>query len=1241
MVYRVYSEKKREHAVEAQSVAADLRENLGLTALREVRLLNRYDVENIPQDIFERAKKTVFSEPQVDEVYDTLPAFGADAHLLAVEYLPGQYDQRADSCAQCIQIMTQQERPLVSTAKVYVLVGELTEQEVQAAADYLINPVESRRADMAERASLQTDYEVPQHVATLDGFLELDQAGLADFVRRYGLAMDEDDIAFCQEYFRTEQRDPTMTEIRMIDTYWSDHCRHTTFLTRIDKVTVADGEIQEAFEQYLADRRQVYGERLERKPVCLMDIATLGAKKLKADGLLEDLDASDEINACSIHIKADVDGKPEDWLLMFKNETHNHPTEIEPFGGAATCLGGAIRDPLSGRTYVYQAMRVTGAADPRRPVSETIPGKLSQKKLVCGAANGYSSYGNQIGLCTGFVNEIYHEGYAAKRLEIGAVLGAAPKENVRRCQPQPGDAVILLGGRTGRDGCGGATGSSKSHTADSLTTCGAEVQKGNPPEERKLQRLFRNPAVTKMIKRCNDFGAGGVSVAIGELADGLDIDLDAVPKKYEGLDGTELAISESQERMAVVIAAEDTQRFIEAAARENLLAVRVATVTDKNRLCMTWNGHTVVDVSRDFLNSNGAEKHTEATVLPVADDDIYQVYGALNGQAPAEGLKTLVSDLNVCSQKGLVERFDSSIGACAVTNPYGGAYQQTPVQFMASKIPMLKGKTDTASVMAYGFSPAVSEKSPYHGAMTAVVESAARVVASGAPADRIRLTLQEYFPRTQNDPLRWGLPMAALLGAYRAQIALGMPAIGGKDSMSGTFEKMDVPPTLVSFAVSVTKASKVITPEFKRARSKVYAILPRYNGLTPDFESVKKCFAQVHGLCEQGKVLSAWAIGVGGIAEALFKMAIGNMVGFCGQVPEDLLYRACFGGFVLEGTEVPEGAVLLGETVFDRVLEINGSKADLDELVALWHKPLEKVFPTRSGRDGGEVGTHTCRVRPANIHAKLGSIAKPRVLIPVFPGTNCEYDSARRFEMAGAEAVTPVLRNLTAEALDESLAEMASLIDNSQIIMIPGGFSGGDEPEGSAKFIAAVFRNPRVKEAVLRLMERRDGLMLGICNGFQALVKLGLLPYGTILDEMPADAPTLTFNHIGRHQAMMVRTRISSVKSPWLSKVEAGDLHTIPVSHGEGRFFADEAHLKMLIENGRIATQYVDVDGKPTMLEPFNPNGSVEAIEGILSADGRILGKMGHSERIGDDLAKNMGGARDQFLFESGVEYFK
>ena len=1230
MVYRIYVEKKPQFAVDGGAVLADLNVALGIKTVENVRIINRYDCEKLPKENFEAAVPTVFSEPPVDEVYYELPKPAADERMFAVEFLPGQFDQRADSAAQCIQMLCPGERPVVKYAKIYVLKGKISDDEFARIKHYLINAVESRECGFDKYDTLEVKYTIPTSVETLTGFINKTDAELADFVVHYGLAMDNDDIKFCQDYFKSEHRDPTITEIRMIDTYWSDHCRHTTFGTIIDNADIKPSYIADTYAEYKADRHEL---GRDNKPLCLMDIATLAAKKLKKDGILKDLDESEEINACSVRIKVDVDGKDEDWLLMFKNETHNHPTEIEPFGGAATCLGGAIRDPLSGRSYVYQAMRVTGASDPLLPVEKTIKGKLPPRKITTTAAAGYSSYGNQIGLATGHVAEIYHPGYMAKRMEIGAVIGAAPAENVRRERPAPGDIIILLGGRTGRDGCGGATGSSKAHSIQSLDTCGAEVQKGNAPEERKLQRLFRNPEATKLIKRCNDFGAGGVSVAIGELADGLEIDLNAVPKKYDGLDGTELAISESQERMAVVVAPEDADKFRALASKENLESTPVAVVKSEPRLRMNWNGRTIVDISREFLNSNGAEKHTD---VAVPDVKVSYSTGRKNTSADWEGM---VTDLNICSQRGLVQRFDSTIGGATVLMPFSGKTQQTPVQAMAAKLPVLNAKTDTTSIMAWGFDPAVSTQSPYHGAVCAVVESIAKVVAAGGTYEHCWLTFQEYFERTQGKPERWGKPFAALLGAYRAQLEMGCGAIGGKDSMSGTFEHIDVPPTLVSFAVSTAKAPDVISAEFKAAGHKIGYIAPKYdeNGL-PIFDSVKEVFRTVEKLIKDKKAVSVWSIAHGGVAEGIFKMSLGNQIGAkLDKLTDEELFTPVYGAFIMELTGEADGVKTIGETVADYTITSGDVKLDVASLEKKWDGVLEPIFkaqlpekpaPEKISYTGG------CELKHSSV-----KVAKPRVLIPVFPGTNCEYDMANAFNRYGGDSEIFVIRNLSAQDMEDSVNEFTKHIENSQIIAIPGGFSGGDEPEGSAKFINAFFRNPKIKDAVESMLYARDGLMIGICNGFQALIKLGLVPFGKIVP-LTAESPTLTYNTIGRHQSQLTLTRICTNKSPWLSCCNVGDIHNIPISHGEGRFVAPESVIKQLIANGQVATQYVDLSGNPTMDVAFNPNSSMYAIEGIISPDGRVLGKMGHTERLTDNVAKNVSGNKEQLLFKGGVDYF-
>ena len=1281
MVYRIYVEKRPEYAVEARGILSEIRHLLRIKSVTGLRLLNRYDVEGISEELFSQCCGTVFSEPQLDFTYTAVPE-GADA-VFATEFLPGQFDQRAASAAECIQLISQGERPDVQSARVFLLYGAPSAEELAEIKKYVINPVEAREASLAEKATLKTDYAIPTTVETLEGFTALDEAGLADFVKHYGLAMDEGDIAFCQSYFKSEHRDPTITEIRMIDTYWSDHCRHTTFGTILDDVQIEDETVKAAWERYLALRREVHAGK--NKPVCLMDLGTIGGKYLKKTGVLKNMDESDEINACSVRITVDNNGTDEPWLLLFKNETHNHPTEIEPFGGAATCVGGAIRDPLSGRSYVYQAMRVTGAADPTVPVSATIAGKLPQRKLVTTAAAGYSSYGNQIGLATGQVSELYHPGYMAKRMEVGAVVGATPASHVRRECPAPGDKIILLGGRTGRDGIGGATGSSKAHNVESIEKDGAEVQKGNAPMERKLQRLFRRGDACRLIKRCNDFGAGGVSVAVGELADGLYIDLDMVTKKYDGLDGTELAISESQERMAVAVAEADVDEFMGYAAEENLEATVIAEVTCEPRVRMAWQGDAIVDLSREFLNSNGAPKFQDvhvpgqgiAPIDPESElahaaleefgslDNVYEstvpmVPGAEEVESFEKAMRTLVSDLNVCSNKGLSERFDSTIGAATVLMPFGGTRQLTPAQAMVAKFPV-DGETTTVSGMAWGFNPYIMEADQFRGAYLSVVESIARLVATGFDHRSAYLSFQEYFERLRDVPERWGKPMAAVLGALMAQVDLGVGAIGGKDSMSGSFEDLDVPPTLVSFAVAVDKLANVVSPEFKVAGSRVALIQPAYreDDLLPQTDSLLAAFEAVEKLVREGKALSVSTAGFGGLAEILFKACLGNKLGF--QL-SDAYYEAegrdlfdhsygCFVVELAEGTELPAAGgvevIELGCTTQAYEFTAYGETLDMDDLQEAWASALEGVFPYRSAADDVDSPEelvpeerYRCE-EEGRIRATYGGlkIARPRVVIPVFPGNNCEYDSARAFRAAGAEADIFVINNLTPENVAESTRELARRIRESQIVMIPGGFSGGDEPDGSAKFITAFFRAPEVTEAVRDLLQARDGLMLGICNGFQALIKLGLVPYGDIVDAT-ADAPTLTFNQIGRHQSRLVRTRICSDLSPWLTKCDPDELYTVAISHGEGRFVANDDVLSQLREGGQIATQYVDVAGMPSMDLDVNPNGSVACIEGITSPDGRVFGKMGHVERRGDGLYKNVPGDKFMPLFESGVAYF-
>ncbi len=1229
MVYRIFVEKKKEFANEARSLRYDVRHLLGIKSLTDVRIFNRYDAENITEELFDYAVKTVFSEPQLDIATGNIDY--SDAIAFAVEYLPGQFDQRADSAAQCIQIISQLDRPIVRSAKIYVLYGDLSAEEIAEIKKYVINPVEAREASFDKPETLKVSYEIPTTVKTLDGFLSLSKEQLADFVKEYGLAMDADDIAFCQKYFQTEGREPTITEIKMIDTYWSDHCRHTTFLTVIDDVKFEDELLQKTYDEYIAVRKELG----RTKPICLMDIATVAVKYLRTNGKLDKLDESEEINACTVKINVDVDGVSEPWLLLFKNETHNHPTEIEPFGGAATCIGGAIRDPLSGRSYVYGAMRVTGAADPTVPVADTIPGKLPQRKIVTTAAAGYSSYGNQIGLATGVVDEICHPGYAAKRMEIGAVVAAAPAENVRREVPAPGDVVILLGGSTGRDGIGGATGSSKAHTAQSVETCGAEVQKGNAPEERKLQRLFRNGEATRMIKRCNDFGAGGVSVAIGELADGLEINLNAVPKKYEGLDGTELAISESQERMAVVVEPKDVDGFLALAAEENLQACPVAVVKAEPRLVMLWNGAKIVDISREFLNSNGAEKHINITPSKVESID-KKVSGGF-----VENYNALAADLNVCSKRGLSERFDSTIGAGTVLMPFGGANQLTPIQAMVQKISVEKKHTDDCSLMSWGYNPFITELSPYHGAYLAVVESVSKLIATGAKFEDVYLTFQEYFEHPRKDGKRWGKPLAALLGAFKAQMELQIGSIGGKDSMSGSFEDLDVPPTLVSFAVTTEKVKDIVSPEFKKAGNKLVMISAEFdeNGL-PKTDSLIKVFDKVTDLLRSGKAVSCYTPGIGGVAEAVMKMSFGNSLGFKfdGSLDMNDLFGYSYASFLLEMECDAHCGRIIGIVTDDGKLSYCNDSIDLDELLGVYEDKLEGVYSCNIATDDVPMKNFEYKAEP---HPSINiKVAKPKVLIPAFPGTNCEFDSAKAVMDAGAEAKIVVINNLTSDGIRRSVERFAEELKTSQMVFVPGGFSGGDEPDGSGKFITAFFRNAEIKDGVTELLDNRDGLMCGICNGFQALIKLGLVPYGKIIDA-DESCPTLTFNKIARHQSRIVRTRIASNKSPWLSLMNVGDIVNVPISHGEGRFVASEELVKQLAENGQIATQYVDLEGNATADVHFNPNGSMYAIEGITSPDGRVFGKMGHSERVGAGLYKNVPGNYDIRMFEAAVKYFK
>ncbi len=1228
MVYRAYVEKKSGLDNEARALKSELVSLLGINGLENVRVLNRYDIENIEKDLFDYSKGTVLSEPQLDIITET-PDLECDV-LFAVEPLPGQFDQRANSCAECIQIISKGERPLVKTAKVYCLSGNISADDVAQIKKYVINPVESREASLETYETLAADYDIPETVKTLDGFIKLSEDELKAFVADYGLAMDLDDIKFCQKYFISEDRDPTITEIRMIDTYWSDHCRHTTFLTNIDSVKFEDELLQKAYDEYIDARKACN----RTKPVNLMDIGTIAARYLKQQGLLPKLDESEEINACTVKIDVEIEGETQKWLLLFKNETHNHPTEIEPFGGAATCIGGAIRDPLSGRSYVYAAMRVTGAGDPTVPVSETIEGKLPQRKIVQTAAAGYSSYGNQIGLATGIVDELYHPGYVAKRMEIGAVIAAAPEENVRRERPEDGDVVILLGGRTGRDGCGGATGSSKSHNLKSLENCGAEVQKGNAPEERKLQRLFRNKEASQLIKRCNDFGAGGVSVAIGELADGLEINLNAVPKKYEGLDGTELAISESQERMAVVVEAKDAERFMELATSENLEATIVATVKEKPYLVMYWNGKAICNISREFLNSNGAEKHIDIAPAKV-EDYRKEISGSFTDNYTA-----LAGDLNICSKRGLSERFDSTIGANTVLMPFGGKNQLTPIQAMVHKIAVEKQDTETCSLMAWGYNPFITEKSPYHGAYLAVIESVSKLIAAGADFSEVYLTFQEYFEKPMKDGKRWGKPLAALLGAFKAQMDLKIAAIGGKDSMSGSFEDIDVPPTLVSFAVTTENIRNIVSPEFKSAGHKVVMLKPEYTADNlPETASLLKVYEEVYALVTAGKAAAIYTPGMGGAAEAVLKMAMGNGIGFdFADVSLEDIFGYSYGSFIIELNDDSDCGVLLGYTTDKAAITYGSETVDFAKLLPIYEDKLEEIYSCNIAMPEKKIETFDYK---ATTFAKPAiRTAKPKVLIPVFPGTNCEYDSAKYAERAGAEAEIFVINNLSAASIAKSVEDFAKKVADSQIIFVPGGFSGGDEPDGSGKFITAFFRNAEIKQAVTELLEKRDGLMLGICNGFQALIKLGLVPYGKIIDT-DETCPTLTYNTISRHQSKIVRTKLVSNNSPWLSKAKQGEIYSVPISHGEGRFIADEALIRKLAANGQIITQYVDFDGNATNDIAFNPNNSDFAIEGIVSPDGRVLGKMGHAERTGFGLYKNVPGEFDLKLFESAVEYYK
>ncbi len=1258
-VRRVYAEKKPAYAVAAKELQSEIKSYLGIKTVTGVRVLIRYDIENVSEETYKKALGTVFFEPPVDDVYEENFELNG-AKTFSVEYLPGQFDQRADSAEQCLKLLKEEEEPIIRTATTYVIEGEIADAELEAIKNYCINPVDSRETGMEKPDTLVTEFEEPADVAVFDGFMDMEEKAFKDLYDSLGLAMTFKDFLHIQKYFKNEEkRNPSMTEIRVLDTYWSDHCRHTTFSTELTDVTFEDGyfkaPLEKTYQEYLDTHKEIYAGR-DDKFVCLMDIALMAMKKLRKEGKLEDLEESEEINACSIVVPVEVDGVTEEWLVNFKNETHNHPTEIEPFGGAATCLGGAIRDPLSGRTYVYQAMRVTGAADPTVSVKDTMEGKLPQKKLVRGAADGYSSYGNQIGLATGYVKEIYHPDYVAKRMEIGAVMGAAPRRAVQRLTSDPGDIIILLGGRTGRDGCGGATGSSKAHTTQSIDTCGAEVQKGNPPTERKIQRLFRREEVAHIIKKCNDFGAGGVSVAIGELADGLRVQLDKVPKKYAGLDGTELAISESQERMAVVIAPQDVEQFLAYAKEENLEAVEVAVVTEEPRLVLEWRGKEIVNISRAFLDTNGAHQETAVTVEMPDEKEKFFGKKELSGVADAlaagnvkKAWMTMLADLNVCSQKGLVEMFDGSIGAGSVYMPYGGKYQLTETQSMVAKLPVAKGSSDTVTMMAYGFDPYLSSWSPYHGAVYAVVESVARIVAAGGDYKKIRFTFQEYFRRMSEDPKRWSQPFAALLGAYSAQMGFGLPSIGGKDSMSGSFNEIDVPPTLVSFAVDVAKEKDIITPEFKKAGNPIvwFKIAKDAYDL-PDYAQMMDLYEKIHSLIGNGAICSAYALDGKGMAAAVSKMAFGNALGVAmsEKISADEMFEPGFGQLIAEISAdkleeilkaVPEAQVV-GEVTATGTFTYGNMTITMEEALSAWTQTLEKVFPTRATQEKDVLDTPVYTA--GNVHVCKNKIARPTVFIPVFPGTNCEYDSARAFEAAGADTIVKVFKNLSAEDIRDSVEVFTKAIDQSQMIMFPGGFSAGDEPEGSAKFFATAFRNEKMKEAVMRLLNERDGLALGICNGFQALIKLGLVPYGEITAQKE-NSPTLTYNTIGRHISKMVYTKVVTNKSPWLAGTEVGNIYCNPASHGEGRFVAPKEWLDKLFENGQVATQYVNEAGQPTMDEEWNVNGSYMAIEGITSPDGRVLGKMAHAERKGRSVAMNIYGEQDMKLFESGVKYFK
>ncbi|MBP3611095.1 MAG: phosphoribosylformylglycinamidine synthase [Lachnospiraceae bacterium] len=1271
-VRRVYAEKKPAYAVRAEELMNEIKEYLNIQTVSGVRVLVRYDVENVSEETYKKALVTVFSEPPVDYVYEENFEMNAGDKVFSVEYLPGQFDQRADSAEQCVKLLNESEEPVIRSATTYVLSGSVSDEEVEQIKGYCINPVDSRAASEAKPETLATVFEDPADVIIYNGFKDMPENELKALYDSLGLAMTFKDFLHIQNYFKNEEkRDPSVTEIRVLDTYWSDHCRHTTFSTELTDVSFEDGDyrapIEASYQNYLKSREVMYAGR-DDKFVCLMDLAVFAMKQLRADGKLEDMEVSDEINACSIIVPVEIDGQTEEWLVFFKNETHNHPTEIEPFGGAATCLGGAIRDPLSGRGYVYQAMRVTGAADPTVAIKDTLSGKLPQRKIVTGAANGYSSYGNQIGLATGLVDEIYHPNYVAKRLEIGAVMGAAPRRNVIRENSDPGDIIILMGGRTGCDGCGGATGSSKAHTTESIATCGAEVQKGNAPTERKLQRLFRREEVTKLIKKCNDFGAGGVSVAIGELADGLRVDLDKVPKKYAGLDGTELAISESQERMALVVAAKDVDAMLAFAAEENLEAVAVAEVTEEKRLVLSWRGKEIVNIARKFLDTNGAHQETTAVVtMPKAEDNYFNKgagYAAARTNkklaknegvlAGKEGIEkewlAMLADLNSCSKKGLVEMFDSSIGASTVTMPYGGKYQLTPVQTMIAKLPVLRGKCDTVTMMSYGFDPYLSSWSPYHGAAYAVISSVAKIVAAGGDHTKIRFTFQEYFRRLGNDPKRWGEPLAALLGAYEAQMKLGLPSIGGKDSMSGTFQDIDVPPTLVSFAVDIAKTSDVVTGELKKAGNKLVKFNMKKDQYSlPDYDDFMAQMTKITTLARTGAMASMYALGAKGIAEAVSKMAFGNKLGakICDKcVSKEALFAPAYGEILAEVSEsdfmkldlLEVAYEVIGEVTEEAAFVYGDAKISMDDAIAAWTDTLERVFPTRSKVKETEAPKVLFDAK--TVYTAKNKVAKPTVFIPVFPGTNCEYDTLRAFEAAGANVNTVVFRNRNEADIRESVLAFEKAIREAQILMFPGGFSAGDEPDGSGKFIATAFQNARITDAVNTLLKERDGLALGICNGFQAIIKLGLVPYGEITPQKD-DSPTLTRNNIGRHISKSVYTKVVTNKSPWLMKAELGGVYAIPASHGEGRFVASKEWLEKLAANGQIATQYVDLDGNPTMDEDFNPNASYWAIEGITSPDGRVLGKMAHSERRGDGVAMNIYGDQDQKIFLSGVSYFK